>query len=1148
MKILYRLLLLFLSATALSAADRPNIIFVLCDDLGWGDLGRFFQNQRAAAADPSEPWIDTPELDRLADEGLQLRSHYVPAPVCVSSRSSLYTGVHQGNATVRNNQFDKALEDQPTLATVLKEAGYATALIGKWGLQGNGSSPASWPAYPTKRGFDFFYGYVRHRDAHSHYPYHGNFANVDKSSADNRKEVYNANGFDVSGELENCYTTDLFVARAKKYITDHVDSNSTPFFLTLALDTPHAVLHVPTQAYPEGAGLTGGLQWLGTPGAMINTAVDPDPDDGQPLTIDSYIHPDYQGRTFDHDDDPNTAEVPWTEDMVRHATMVRRIDTAMGDLVQTLADLGIDDETLLIFTSDNGPHAEDYLSLPEPYRADRFDSFGPFEGLKRDTLEGGIRVPAIVRWPDRVPAGGLDTTPTIFYDWMPTFAELAGIPGPARSNGSSLFPLLAGTGGVAERSIYIEYENSEPTPDYPAFVNHGGDARNQMQVVFLDGYKGIRTNIGSHSDPFRIYDVAADPTESTDLFLSGGGFVDLQQAMKDHVLRLRRVDAAAPRPYDGENVPAEPLAEPVSPGLRARVFEASLPWVPEPGALPSAAAVDALAAGPDLSVRHRDDDIVVVFEGFLHAPVAGAYDFALRTDAQAILQLHSINVAETDRGYSAGSTVSGRVRLGAGYHPLRLVYARQSGGSHQLELDWTPPSGSASLAENLYRYDSAGASLFARDDRLRIDRDSASPLRIEPLDNDFAIDPSTLTLTDYTPAAFGQLSQDGNALDYLPDPGFLGTEVIDYTIEDGSGSDTGEIRIEVVVPIGDRLWLPFDAPSGETVYDAGGGVAGRMVGFDSVDAARVAGRFGGGLRFDGVDDRVELDGFTPPTGTSARTTTAWVRTIGGDDGAIVAWGPDEPNIKWMVRIENEAPYAGALRCEVGGGYVKGQTDLRDDQWHHIAVVLPPVSNPDTGDILLYVDGQLEPVGDLRLSDIDTVNAVPTVGTDAQDRFLQADIDELRIYDRALSSAEVAELYAASRQSAEAWYYRYTGQDSPSEADWQVDLNDGDGFSLFEEFAFGGSPDRDERSDPAYVEVEGGEEGPLFRFVRRNPASSQLDYTIESSEQFVRWDPFPTFEVLSPHPELGSPFEEVRVRPDVSDEPRNFFRQEAQFAD
>ncbi len=279
------------------AADspaRPNILFILTDDLGYGDLGAFFQNTRAAANNPAKPWHLTPQIDTLAAEGVQMRQHYCPAPVCAPSRASLLLGVTQGHANVRDNQFDKALEDNHTLATVLKAAGYATACIGKWGLQGSGTDAASWPAYPTRRGFDYFFGYVRHSDGHEHYPKEGVWQGA--------KEVWDGPN-EISSELDKCYTADLWTARAKQWIEDHERTNaSQPFFIYLAYDTPHAVCEIPTQPYPAGGGTNGGLQWLGTPGHMINTASG---------TVDSYTNAAYANATWDDDNNPATPEVPW---------------------------------------------------------------------------------------------------------------------------------------------------------------------------------------------------------------------------------------------------------------------------------------------------------------------------------------------------------------------------------------------------------------------------------------------------------------------------------------------------------------------------------------------------------------------------------------------------------------------------------------------------------------------------------------------------------------------------------------------------------------------------------------------------------------------------------------------------------------------
>ena len=412
-------LLLLLTVTANAAAPRPNIIYILTDDMGWGDYGVFFQNLRKEKGDRSEPWHMTPALDEMAATGLQLPHHYCPAPVCAPSRASLLLGVHQGHSAIRDNQFDKALPNNHTLATVLKEAGYSTAAIGKWGLQGGPKwndkksvgtvGPKDWPGYPTKRGFDFFHGYVRHVDGHAHYP------------KEDGKEVWE-NDEEISAKLDKSYTTDLFTARAKAWIVaQKKETPDQPFFLFLAYDTPHAKIQVATGEYPEGGGLKGGLQWSGEAGSAITSATG---------TPDSYIHPDYAEATWDHDKNPATPEVAWPDVYQRYASMVRRIDECVGDLIQTLKDLGIDDNTLVIFTTDNGPSQESYL--PEKYEANFFNSFGPFDGIKRDVLEGGIRTGAIARWPGHTDAGQVSGLPCQAHDWMATFAELAGTPYPGQ--------------------------------------------------------------------------------------------------------------------------------------------------------------------------------------------------------------------------------------------------------------------------------------------------------------------------------------------------------------------------------------------------------------------------------------------------------------------------------------------------------------------------------------------------------------------------------------------------------------------------------------------------------------------------------------------------------------------------------------------
>ena len=206
---------------ATEAASKPNIIFILTDDMGWGDLGIFYQNGRDFAVNRNQPAFATPNLDTLARQGVQLRRHYTAAPVCAPARSSLLCGVTQGHSGVRDNQFDWPLENNHTLATVLKQAGYATAIIGKYGLDGNALGARS--AGPLLRGFDYFFGYLDHMAGHYHYPKEDN-----EHGSKKKFGLYDGTN-DIIEQLDKCYTADLWTARAKKYIVDQRAANpATP--------------------------------------------------------------------------------------------------------------------------------------------------------------------------------------------------------------------------------------------------------------------------------------------------------------------------------------------------------------------------------------------------------------------------------------------------------------------------------------------------------------------------------------------------------------------------------------------------------------------------------------------------------------------------------------------------------------------------------------------------------------------------------------------------------------------------------------------------------------------------------------------------------------------------------------------------------
>lgn len=645
---------------------KPNIIFILTDDLGYGDIGVFFQNERKDRADRSEPWTATPNIDSLAYSGAMLTQNYCAAPVCAPSRASILLGMSQGHANVRDNQFDKALADNYTLASVLDSLGYTTAAIGKWGLQGDSNNVEVWPAHPLNRGFDYFFGYMRHRDGHEHYPKEGLYRGV--------KEVWD-NRVNITDKLDKCYTADLWTARTKKWIVDFEKENKDkPFFIYLAYETPHAVLELPTQAYPEGKGLHGGLQWLDEAGHMINTA------SGK---IDSYYHPDYADATYDDDKERSTPEVAWPDINKRYATDIRRIDDGIGDIIQLLKDLNIYDNTLVVFTSDNGPSIESYL--PEKITPEFFNSFGPFDGIKRDCWEAGIRMPTIASWPAKIPAGSKIDLPSTSYDWMATFTDAAGLPAPESCDGVSLLPSLTGNGIQQKGLVYVEYFQNESTPGFPEFAPaHRKRKRGQMQVIRFGDTVGVRYNIKSADDDFEIYDVVHDPQEINNL-ADNASVKTLQQKMKDKVLQVRMADTAAARPYDSTYIPAINSMN-TSAGLRWKFYEGSFAWVPDVSSLKAIDSGTVKTFDPSLIKKNKTG--ILCIEGFIKLPADAVYNFYLNADAPAFVRLHGAQLIDADYGYKKNTVKTSGVKLKAGLHPVRLYYRYSPAAHHILKFQW----------------------------------------------------------------------------------------------------------------------------------------------------------------------------------------------------------------------------------------------------------------------------------------------------------------------------------------------------------------------------------------------------------------------------------------------------------------------------
>ena len=633
-------LLFILSVTSLIAQkDKPNIIFILTDDLGYGDVGILFQKQRDGIQ------IKTPELDQMATAGTIMSRHYCPAPICAPSRASLITGLHQGHSNVRNMQFDKAIEENWNFANTLQKVGYHTIHLGKYGLQGWGHTPEKWAGYPTKRGFDYFYGYVRHVDGHQHYP--ANFWKLgDNKSHQQKKQVWENND-EVSAGLDKCYTTDLWTAKAKQLIMSEARENpQRPFFMYLAYDTPHAALQLPTVAYPDGKGISGGLQWLGQAGRMINTA------EG---TIDHYRDPHYTGKGL-------------TDVAERFATSITRIDHCVGDILQTLKDLRIDKKTIVIFSSDNGPHREAYIK-GERWSPSVFESAGRFKGSKGSSHEGGLRVPTFAWGPSRIKAGQKSDTPSQFHDWMATFCDYAGVNAPARIDGVSLVPTLNQIGKQKKGIVYVEFNN--------------------QQGLYLDGYKGLRMKATGHAVDFEIFNTMDDEPESNNLAGTNESFKDLQKRMKDEVLRIRMPNKHAKKSYDGELVPGLDISKKnLSNGVGVKTYLGEWDWVPEFTQMSSEAS--SLEKNINLKSLPNEKNAGLLLSGFIQIPEPGNWTFHCGAMGKLIFKIHNKLVIDGDYKYD-GTEISTTLKLDRGIHPYRLYYTA-SEGEPSLNLKWEGPS------------------------------------------------------------------------------------------------------------------------------------------------------------------------------------------------------------------------------------------------------------------------------------------------------------------------------------------------------------------------------------------------------------------------------------------------------------------------
>ncbi|MEM7782819.1 MAG: arylsulfatase [Planctomycetota bacterium] len=445
-----------------SNQGSPNIVFILADDLGYGELGCYGQDK-----------IKTPNIDRLASQGMRFLQHYTGAPVCAPARCTLMTGQHLGHAEIRGNRDSgngrifpgqwPITDEIVTIAEVLKQSGYSTGAFGKWGL-----GPSNTSGSPIKQGFDRYYGYNCQRNAHSYFP---PFLDSDE------KEV-RINSFPIPGHFrqpkgevladtfrDKNYAPDLILKEALKFIDKQ---KASPFFLYLPFVEPHVAMQPPQQ-------------WL----------------DQYPAQWDEE-HGAYRGQN---------GYLPHPRPRAAYASMISDLDEHVGSILERLKDRGLYDNTIVIFTSDNGPThpSRDPNFHVGGAACTFFNSTGGLRGYKGSCYEGGIRVPCVVRWPGTIAAETTCNVPTYFPDWFPTLASISGSPMPRNQllDGENLQPWLQG-----------DKQRLRQSPLIWEFSGYGGIA-----AIRKDQWKAIRRDLkrGKQPKAWELYDIQSDPNETTDL-------------------------------------------------------------------------------------------------------------------------------------------------------------------------------------------------------------------------------------------------------------------------------------------------------------------------------------------------------------------------------------------------------------------------------------------------------------------------------------------------------------------------------------------------------------------------------------------------------------------------------------------------------
>lgn len=443
-----KIILLFLMSFATSffvvAQQKPNVIFILADDLGYADVGCYGQKL-----------IETPNIDRLAANGMKFTQYYAGTSVCAPSRSSFMTGQHTGHTPIRGNMEIEPEGQAPlpdtafTIAEMFKKAGYTTGGFGKWGLGYPGSE-----GVPTNQGFDEFFGYNCQRQSHNYFPDH-------LWNNDERVELNNT----IKHQTE--YAPDLIQKEALNFIEKN---KKKPFFIFLPYTLPHAGLQLP-ESDPVFAYYK----------KKFNE---------KPRSIKPWNGQDYQPQAYPH---------------AAYAAMVTKLDTYVGEVMRKLKEAGLDKNTLVIFTSDNGPHVE---GGNDPAF---FHSNDGFRGIKRQLFEGGIREPMIAYWPGVIKKGQTSDLICAAWDFFPTFSVMVHQPVSPGLDGLSILPTLCGK-GIHTKHEYLYWE----------FHEDGG-----RQAVRMGDWKGVRENaMKDNNAPIMLFDLSKDPAESKNLASQNPGIVN----------------------------------------------------------------------------------------------------------------------------------------------------------------------------------------------------------------------------------------------------------------------------------------------------------------------------------------------------------------------------------------------------------------------------------------------------------------------------------------------------------------------------------------------------------------------------------------------------------------------------------------------